>query len=57
MGYDARALKQTLRRCKTSPRQFLADVQTVGWKLARFAERPPFYRTKMKTRNARRGHG
>jgi hypothetical protein len=57
MGYDLRTLQETLRSVKTSPGQLLADVKTLGWKIARFGERPPFYRTKMKTRNARRGHG
>jgi hypothetical protein len=57
MGYDESQLRQALRSIRTSPGQWLADVRTLGWKLARAGERPPFYRTRMKTRNARRGHG
>jgi hypothetical protein len=57
MGYEERQLKDALRSAKTSPGQLVGDVRTLGWKLARCGERPPFFRTKMKTRNARHGHG
>jgi hypothetical protein len=57
MGYNADELMRDLRSVSASPGQCLADVRTLGWKLGRFAERPPFYRTRMKTRNAKRGHG
>ena len=57
MGYNADELLRDLSSVSASPGQLMADVGTLGWKLGRFAERPPFYRTKMKTRNAKRGHG
>jgi hypothetical protein len=57
MGYKEGDLRQALRSTPISPSQFLNDVRTLGWKLVRCGEHPPFYRTTMKTRKPRRGHG
>ncbi len=57
MGYEERELIASLRETRTSPAQFFEDLQTLGWKLLRCGDRPPFYRTKMKTKNPRQGHG
>lgn len=57
MGYNVEELGRELAETKTSLRQLVQDVGTLGWRLARAGEQPPFFRTKMRTRNARRGHG
>lgn len=56
MGYDAEILLGDLRATGTSLPQFASDVRTLGWKLLRTFEQPPFYRTKTRTRAERRGY-
>ena len=57
MGYSAHELISAMNSAGTSFGQAAEDVQTLGWKLFRAFEQPPFYRTKMRTRDERRGHG
>jgi hypothetical protein len=56
MGYDADNLA-TAMDTSISFAQTGSDIATVGWKLFRFMEQPPFYRTKIRTRSEKRGHG
>ena len=57
MGYSADELLATIGGIENSSELLASDIGTLGWKLFRIFERPPFYRPKMKTRNERRGHG
>jgi hypothetical protein len=57
MGYDRGELRRALGEVGTSVGQFFHDVRTLRWRLGRVFEEPPFFRTMMRTRNARRGHG
>jgi hypothetical protein len=57
MGYNAGELIAAMNATGTCPHQLASDVQTLGWKLFRAFEQPPFYRTKLRTRDERRGHG
>lgn len=56
MGYSVDDLKAAMDS-SLSMSQLWNDLWTLGWKIFRAGEYPPFYRTKMKTRNERRGHG
>ena len=57
MGYSADKLIQSMNTAGTSIAQAAEDIQTLGWKIFHAFEQPPFYRTKTKTRNERRGYG
>jgi hypothetical protein len=57
MGYGADDLIASVNAAVNSTEQFAGDLVTLGWKLFRAFEQPPFYRTKMKTRDERRGLG
>jgi hypothetical protein len=57
MGYQPEELLGAIRGTNTSLSQFSSDVRTLGWKLFRAFEDPPFYRTKTRTRDERRGYG
>jgi len=57
MGYNADDLIASVNTAANSTEQLAADLGTLGWRTFRALERPPFYRTKMKTRNERRSYG
>jgi hypothetical protein len=57
MGYNAGELIAGMNAAGTRTHQLASDVRTLGWKLFRAFEQPPFYRTKTRTRDERRGHG
>jgi hypothetical protein len=57
MGYSTEELLATIHSAGTSPPQLANDLRTLRWRIFRAFERPPFYRTKMKTRDSRRGLG
>ena len=57
MGYSADELLASMSTAGTSFAQLASDMNTLRWKLFRAFERPPFYRTKMKIRDERRGLG
>ena len=57
MGYEAAELRAAMRAGPVSVPQLVRDIRTLGWRLARAAERPPYYETKTSTRSAKRGHG
>ena len=56
-GYDARELLAAIASVESSPELLASDIGTLGWKLLRAFDRPPFYPTFTKARNARRRHG
>ena len=51
MGYERGELLTALRATPTSWNQMAGDLRTLGWKLARFGQHPPFYRTKVRKRS------
>lgn len=57
MGYSADELLATIQSEGTSIPQLANDVRTLRWRIFRAFEQPPFYRTRMKTRDSRRGLG
>lgn len=57
MGYNTGELLGAVSTAATSLPQLISDVRTLGWKIFRVFEQPPFYRTKMKTCDPRRGYG
>jgi len=57
MGYAPESVLAALGGAGTSLPQLFSDVRTLGWKLCRAFEQPPFYRTKMRTRDERRSYG
>ncbi len=57
MGYSEDELVASLDTVENSTEQLATDIGTLGSKIFRAFERPPFYRTKIKTRNERRGYG
>ena len=57
MGYSAGDLVAAMNGAGTSLAQGVSDLRVLGWKLFRAFEQPPFYRTKIRTRDAARGLG
>jgi hypothetical protein len=57
MGYSMDELLASMRSAGTSFPQLVNDVCTLRSRIFRAFEQPPFYRTKIKTRDARKGLG
>jgi len=57
MGYSTDEMLAAVRSVQTSLPQLASDVRTLRWRILRAFEQPPFYRTKTKTRDSRRGLG
>lgn len=57
MGYNTDDLIDAMRSAGTSIAQLISDIRVLRWRLFRACEQPPFYRTKIKTRDSRRGYG
>jgi hypothetical protein len=57
MGYDAAELRAAMRAGPMSLGQLALDLRTLGWRITRAADRPPYYETKISTRSPKRGHG
>ena len=57
MGYSTNELLAVLETVENSSERLASDLGVLGWKVLRVFERPPFYRTKTKTRDERRGLG
>jgi hypothetical protein len=57
MGYAAHDLLAAIKTVRNSTELLANDVGTLGLRLFRAFERPPFYRTKMRTRSEQRGYG
>lgn len=56
MGYEEADLLASLENQSCSFPQLAGDVCTLGWRLARYWAQPPFYRSRMKTKDARRSY-
>jgi hypothetical protein len=57
MGYSADELIAAMNSVNTSGAQFASDLLVLRWRIFRAFEQPPFYRTKIKTRDEGRGLG
>lgn len=57
MGYLGNELLASMGTVANSSERLASDLGTLGWKVLRAFEQPPFYRTKTKTRDGRRGQG
>lgn len=57
MGYQSQEIIDAMHAGGLSLAQFSSDLGTLGWNLLRAFENPPFYRTRIRTRNEARGHG
>lgn len=56
MGYEEGALRASLNEAGSSLSQLWDDVKTLGPRLTRFKEQPPFYPSEMKPFEARRSY-
>ena len=56
MGYEETALRAALNEASGTFSQFWDDVKTLGPRLTRYREQPPFYPAVMKPFEARRGY-
>ena len=57
MGYRRSELLATINATGSSLPQLMSDICTLRWRTFRIFDQPPFYRTKMKTRDANAGYG